>query len=246
MSDTPLRNRVLVDITISAAADEVWAALRDAEKIAQWFGWDGPGAAAEIQTIFFDYAEADDGQRILRFKGVSDRFEVAEASRGATLKVVRTYPAGENWEDVFEEMTEGWVTFVQQLKLALEGHRGQRRRVLHLFGTALEPAARPRKGLGIDVGARIPGDLIVLASPSGDLAGSLFHRTNHQVGVRIPTWGDGLLVVTDKPGSQTGGGGGSAILTTYGLDDAAFTKIEREWRSWWERRFHSAATEACQ
>ena len=38
--ETPATPRVVVDVTIAALIDEVWQALRDPARLAQWFGWD--------------------------------------------------------------------------------------------------------------------------------------------------------------------------------------------------------------
>lgn len=40
---TRTTDHVLVEVTVPARADVVWAALRDPRKIEQWFGWDADG-----------------------------------------------------------------------------------------------------------------------------------------------------------------------------------------------------------
>ena len=39
----PMEDHVLVEVTVPAPADAVWAALRDPAKIKDWFGWETDG-----------------------------------------------------------------------------------------------------------------------------------------------------------------------------------------------------------
>ena len=66
-ADKPMEDHVLVEVTVPAPADAVWAALRDPEKIKDWFGWDTDGLKDEIDFIFVTHAEADDARRVVTF-----------------------------------------------------------------------------------------------------------------------------------------------------------------------------------
>ena len=66
---------------------------------------------------------------------------------------------------------EGWITFMQQLRFALERHPGEERRTIHRSGS--------------------PGH-------AADLAGDVWFRSDSQLGVTVRDWNDGLLVVTDR------------------------------------------------
>ena len=83
----PMEDHVLVEVTVPAPADTVWAALRDPQQIKQWFGWDADGLADEIDFIFVTHAEADEARRTVTFVGIPDRYEV-EAT-GETTSLVR-------------------------------------------------------------------------------------------------------------------------------------------------------------
>ncbi|TRO96900.1 hypothetical protein FKB34_02750 [Glycocaulis profundi] len=229
---TRARDRVLVELTISAPYETVWRSLRDPERIADWFGWDADTLADEIDFIFIKHAQASEADGVIRFEGVNDRFELERRGDGVVLRVVRTLPADDGWDDVFEEMTEGWIAFVQQLRVALEAHPGGRRRTIHLSGTAQEPGLVPSAALGLPRPAQArPGATVVAGGSPGSVSGEVWHATSHQVGVTVREWGDGLLVVLDKPD------GGSLTLTTYGLDDAAFDAMQTRWKDWWQTRF---------
>lgn len=60
-NDTPQ-----LSLTINAAIDEAWRAIRDREMLMQWHGWDTPGSEEEINTIYFTDAKeevSDSGKR---------------------------------------------------------------------------------------------------------------------------------------------------------------------------------------
>ena len=131
-ADQPTVDRILVETTIAAPAAEVWDALRDRDKLLQWFGWDAPSLAEEVDYIFFQYTRPDEAAGILWFEGVPDRFEVEPTgAETCILRVVRAAPAGSSWDGVYEDMVEGWISFVQQLRLAIEQHAIAPRRNHH-------------------------------------------------------------------------------------------------------------------
>jgi hypothetical protein len=150
MTDTASKiDRVLVEVTIAASAETVWNALRDSDQIRRWFGWDAATLADEITYIFVDHAEADDAARTLVFKGVDDRFEVVTRNGRTVLRVIRSVAADAGWDDVYEDMTEGWISFVEQLRLYLDHHAGAERRTLYFSGAAGEGGAPPSRALGL-------------------------------------------------------------------------------------------------
>jgi hypothetical protein len=240
------QDRVLVELTIAAPADTVWQALREPARIATWFGWDADTLPAEIDEIFLQYARASDAERVLRFDGMDDRIEVLPGPQGTLLRLVRAAPAGDDWDDVYEDMTEGWISFFHQLRLALERHPTDRRRTLYFSGAARQPGLAPTAALGLPSPreAQAQGALVASTAPAAP-AMQAWHRSSHQLGLLVPEWGQGLLVVLDKPASATFAGGGSITLTTYGLDEARFTALESAWQGWWAERFAPSGTASC-
>ena len=175
------------------------------------------------------------------WEGAADRFELAPIDGGTTLRVVRTAPAlAPDWPEGFDEIVEGWITFVEQLRLLLERHAGATRRTIYLSGKAPERHRQPSSALGID-GRRdaANGSGYTAELPTGDrLTGIVWHRSRHQIGLAVDDWGGGLLVVTDRPKSDSAPhGGGAALLTTFGLADAGLAELEGRWRKWWEGRY---------
>lgn len=235
-------DHVLVEVTVPAPADAVWAALRDPQKIRQWFGWDADTLKDEIDFIFVTHAEADEALRVVTFVGVSDRYEV-EATGDATslVRVVRSAPAGE-WSDVFDGMIEGWISFTHQLAFAFARHPGETRRTLFFSGPPREDGLG-RMELGLDA-APAPGEPYAMPlGPDADGAGQVWFVARHQIGVTVDAWGDGLLVVLDSPPKEDKRPRGSTMLTltTYGLSDAAFADLEDRWQVWWSEHFETVA-----
>lgn len=236
---TPQTERAIVDITIAAAPDAVWRALREPEQIGNWFGWETDALGEEITFIFIDHAEADDAAGVIAFgewEGSQDRIVIDPAPGGTRLRLLRTGPLPAGGADGFDEVVEGWRSFFAQLHFGLERHAARRRRTLYLSGYAETPQGRigPALGLPALVGDR-PGTPFGALLAMGDrVDGALWHVSPHQVGVQISAFGPGLLVAMDRP--ATGDhkhGGASVILTTYGLDPAQFDALARRWGDWW-------------
>lgn len=232
-------SRALIEVTIAAPADEVWRSLRDRERIAQWFGWDYESLEDEIDHIFFANAGSDDAARTIAF-GRGDRIEVEPRGAGCVLRIVRAAPtADHDWDDIFEDETQGWIAFLLQLRFAVERHAADRRRTLFLSGA---PRAGSRllaaRALGLPA-TGAPGTAYAITAATGDaLAGQVWHRGRHQLAVTVDAAGDGLLVAMDRaPDAKHPHGHSQVILTTYGLSDAAFADLAARWRTWWGAHF---------
>ena len=243
MSDAeqPMEDRVLVEVTVPAPYAQVWAAMRDREALANWFGWDADSLADEIEFIFFTHAVADEATGVIDFTGVPDRYEIVADGDRTIVRVVRSAPAaGEDWQGVFDGMIEGWIAFTWQLAFALERHPGEQRRTVFLSG---RPRADQLGRLAAGLSATpAPGE--TWAGPIGPeaSAGRVWYLTRHQTGVTVDDWGDGLLVVADEPPSEKSPRGSTMLtLTTYGLSDTAFADLEARWKAWWDERFETVA-----
>lgn len=236
----PMEDHVLVEVTIPAPADAVWTALRDPQKIHQWFGWETDGLKDEIDFIFITHASADDEKRVVTFVGVNDRYEVEARGDASVVRVVRSAPAGD-WSDVFDGMIEGWISFTWQLAFAFARHPGQTRRTLFFSGPPREDRLA-RSLLGLD-GTPAPGERWSMPlGPDADAAGEVWFLARHQTGVTVDAWGDGLLVVVDQPPTQKHPRGTTMMtLTTYGLSEPALADLQSRWQGWWDARFETEA-----
>lgn len=239
-ADQPMEDHVLVEVTVPAPADAVWAALRDPQKISQWFGWETEGLKDEIDYIFLTHAAADDDRRVVTFVGINDRYEVEARGDTSIVRVVRSAPAGD-WTDVFDGMIEGWISFTWQLAFAFARHPGQTRRTLFFSGPPRENRLA-RSLLGLDA-APAPGERWSMPlGPDEAAAGEVWFLARHQTGVTVEAWGDGLLVVVDQPPTAKRPRGATMLtLTTYGLSEAALADLDMRWKGWWDQRFETAA-----
>ena len=245
MSETS--KQVLVDITIAAPIESVWAALRDPAQIEQWFGWDAPSLAEEIKYIFVDTATGDEARRVIQFdewegEGISETIELTALADGTRLRLVRAGGPPIDWTGVYEDISQGWINFFQQLRLALQLHPGENRRTVFLSGSSKAGVGEPSVELGL--GAGLVEDAIYEAQLStGDTAsGKVWYRTHFQTGLTVDQWGRGLLVVTDMGISpKRPHGGGSVLLTTYGLSDADFAALQSRWGEMWAARYPKPA-----
>lgn len=116
---------VIWEVVVAAPADAVWRALREPSEIRRWFGWEHDGLDEEIDAIFRQGAKADDAGRTLDM-GPGGAISLEDRGDATVVRVRRAAPGG------YDEINEGWLTFVQQLRFYLERHRGRRRRTVQI------------------------------------------------------------------------------------------------------------------
>jgi uncharacterized protein YndB with AHSA1/START domain len=116
---------VIVEVVIAAPVDTVWRALRDPAEIRNWFGWEYDGLEEEIRYIFVEHSTADDDAHVLD-GGPGGTIALEPQGEQTVLRVTRASPGG------YDEVDEGWITFIQQLRFYLERHPGRRRRTVHV------------------------------------------------------------------------------------------------------------------
>lgn len=196
----------VIEVAVAAPVDTVWEALRDKEKIRRWHGWDYDGLDAEVDHIYLTDV-VEDGRTLAL--GGGDRFSLTPSGSG-TLVTLDRAPRGGNPEldAYYDAITEGWTTFLQQLRFALERQPGAARRTLQFDGDFPDLAVAD---------ARYTADLV-----GEQVSGEVWFRSANQVGVTVDSWGEGLLVVVGEPSPMV-------VLSTYGLDEAAFADLETRW-----------------
>lgn len=226
-----------IEVTIAAPADAVWDALRDKEKIRHWHGWefteDG-GLDGEIDQIYFTEFTEDAPARRLEL-GDGDVFEVEPDGAGAKVTLTRA-PLGANpdWDAYYDDITEGWTTFLHQLRFALERQPGVRRTLFFSGHTTTSGPVADELGLAA-VGSPYQAKLV-----GEDVTGEVWFRSEHQLGVTVDSWGL-LIVAYTEPSEAKPEGSAMAVLSTYGLDDAAFEDLDARWRAWWTQRYPSSS-----
>jgi hypothetical protein len=217
MSDDDTRPRI--EVTVAAPVDVVWEALRDKDKIRHWHGWDYDGLDGEIDLVFFTETVEDASARTLRLHG-GDEFTLEPYGDGTRVTLTRA-PRGDNpdWDAYYGEITEGWITFLNQLRFAVERHPGDVRRTLSYVG-----------------GNKNAVRIVDVLPP--DVTGEVWFRSEHQLGITVDAWGGGLLIVSSvDPTAARPEGAAMAILSTYGLTDRQLADLDTRWRSWWTATF---------
>lgn len=242
---------VTIEVTVAAPVATVWPHLRDPELIGRWHGWDYSGLDEEIALIYGHGAREADEPYVLETKGGAapgsfehgDRFDLREQG-GATVVRITRGPKGvdADWDAVYDDITQGWVSFLAQLRFVVEQHGDVPRRTVFLASGPTAAGARELLGLR---DAEV-GEACVVAEPA--LAGTTWFRTEHQTGLAVDAYGPGLVVALDKPADEPAPGAAveasMVIVSTYGLGDVAFADVERTWQQWWQQHHDSPVDEA--
>jgi uncharacterized protein YndB with AHSA1/START domain len=205
VTDEPRLKPYAVEVSVLAGRDEVWEAVTQPPVLRQWFGWDYDGLDAEIRQIFVDEATLRAPERM----GWADG-SYLEVQGDDDTSVVRAVREGDRLADPdgYDAIEEGWRSFLVQLTFLLERRPKGRRRTLYLTG---ETTGRQ-----------------VLALVDGE-----WRRAGSRVAWIVDP--DGFLVVAagrvplDRPDAA----GMQIVVSTYGLDDAAFDSVRDEWSKRW-------------
>lgn len=230
-----------LSVLINADAEQLWRMLREPGRIAQWHGWEVEGLEEEIKQIY--YSNATEGSDHLRLElGTGDVFTLSPRADGTLLTLTRGEATGE-WASYDADITEGWWTFMQQLRFALERHPKTRRRTIYADGTSTAHSDL-WNALGIDVGwLPDPGQPYELTLNSGaTLKGKVWARSSNQLALTVESYaehGDGLLIlaqrnplagIREQPGAQI-------IASTYGLGAGALDAIGEQWDAFMEAHY---------
>jgi hypothetical protein len=230
---------LVLEVVIAAPIDIVWKTLRDPAAISQWFGWNTSSLAEEIEHIFVTHAAAEPGAHRLDLD--SEEFTLEARGDLTVVRVTRPGPASGSWDDIYDEIVEGWRTFVHQLRYALEHHPGEFRRTIYLSGrTRSEGAPRPPEALGLGTLAQAAaGAPFTIDAATGDrLSGRVWFRSAWQIGIVVDSFGPGLLVAMRRPATTASPfGGGMFVLTLYGFDEAAHAELTARWQAWFVGAF---------
>jgi len=225
-----------IEVTLPGTVDDVWPAFRDRSVVRQWFGWEYEGLDDEIRTIFVDGTVVEHDGRTLHVGGHRFTFEAQGAQ--TIVRVTRATPLsseGMDWDAYYDDVDEGWLTFLQQLRFAMTHHArapGEHaiapRHTVHLDGTTTSATTAPAAlGLGVE---GVPGTAYRATVAGEHLSGTVWFRSPHQLGLTVDAWGPGLLLLADAPNAA--GLTASATLTSYGpIDGDRAARWTGAWRA---------------
>lgn len=233
-----------LSVVINADAPQVWTMLREPSKVAQWHGWQAEDLDAEIKEIYFsgDVEESADHTSLTVHGG--DVFELHPVADGTRVSVTRAAVDHDSeWASWDEDITQGWLTFLQQLRFALERHPHGKRHTLFLHLTEGQGSAIEKLGLGDPPAAGEPYQLTL--GTGEEISGKVWFRTNHQVGLTVHSYaehGEGLLVVADHPAIKDvrPDGGSLVVVSTYDLGAAKVASVRSSWDSWRAENYPAA------
>ena len=235
---------VRIEITLPAPVEAVWEAFRDPEVTRRWFGWDYDGLDDEIRCIFVDETVASEADHTLHIGG--HLFALEDRGQQTVVRVTRAAPVDArvdtDWAAFYDDIEEGWISFLQQLRFVLARHPDETRRTVYRNGETLgEPPSAAVDLLGLRaVADAASGERYTATTTVGDvLTGEVWFRSDRQLGLTVDDWGDGLLLVARSPSVRPPYGAASVFLCTYGLDDAVLADLESRWSAWWDDHFKS-------
>jgi len=202
-----------VEVALRVAPSRAWRALTDVSEVAQWFGWDAPSLAEEIEYIFVDHATVDADRMRIDSPEIDQYIEVVPDGPNSLVRAVQ---AGEAPEDgLYDSMKSGWIAFFHQLKRYVEEHTNETRRTVFL------------KGVG-NAG-------FIVTAVQERLEGEVWFSDEHTLVIATPDFGPGLGVLNTTPVLGADERGESNFtLTTYGLSDREFDALAEEWLEWWQ------------
>lgn len=214
------KNTPQLSLIIKASIKAVWDALRQKQKLAQWFGWDYEGLGAEINDIYFtnvrEEGEGDPVRRSLTVNG-GDTFILIARGGGTELHLVRRPLDGTAEDNYYDTITEGWISFVEQLRFMLEYKPEDMRTTIVTHQQLDKDIILGQWGLpNPQEGQNFKGHL-----EGVEVSGSVRFRTPQQIGLLVDGWGPGLLIVQFSENMQ--------LLTTYELEDETFRKLAEKW-----------------
>lgn len=215
---------VIAEVEVDAPIDAVWRALREPAEIRRWHGWDTEDLDEEIEFIYLEHGEPDAARHTLDIPGVGARFSVRVHGNGVVVRITKPgVTPDDSWDEIYDEVDQGWVTFLHQLRFALERRPSEERRAVRIDVT--RPITLDDLGLG-DAARLQPGDRCRGLAPWGaPIEGEIWFRTRHQLGLALGSGADGLVVLHDEPDR----GVTFAIVTTYPASGSSASTTD-DWR----------------
>lgn len=221
-ADAPVPEADPLSVHINADARQVWLMLREPRLLRQWHGWDAETLDAEIRSIYFAQSVVEGPDHTFLTVDGGDTFRIEPARDGVQVTIERV-------EAVPDEITEGWITFLQQLRFALERHPSGTRRTAFFSGEPVDGASIIEKLNAEQL--QKPGDSYSLSLPNGqELTGSVWFRSENQLGLTVSQYadhGEGLLIVADAPSLEHRSS--LAVVSTY---DLGAHSLHSAWESW--------------
>lgn len=238
-------------IAIAAPADVVWRALTEAAELERWFPLVArvePGVGGRIHMSWqnefageLEILEWRPGELLTTGSSGPEAEPAAsqqttelhlreEDGRTVVRVVASGIPAGAEWDEWYEGTRRGWRFELRSLKVYLERHPGEDRRVIYLRRRVDLPAAEAMARLASAEGwgPTLPGTPFV-------------EEPGAQYAAVVAEPPDSLLRLSVEPSLEPGFRDATAWLSAWGAD-AHLDDLAVEWRQRLERLFPEGKT----
>lgn len=250
------RRSIELEIEVPGTPEEVWRAIATGPGISSWYvphvveereGGDalasfGPGPEMQApgrvaawdppRRIVFDGGEGADGMA----------FEwLVEAKDGGTcvVRLVNSgFLVGEEWDDYYDGMTEGWGIFLANLRLHLERFPGQSATASLPMATWTGPRDRAWErltgALGVDAQPAVGDRLHITAADAPTLGGEVAAVAAHRITLIVDEPAPGTAFIA----AEGRGDDVEVSIWTYLYGDAGTEAAGRDeplWRDWLAR-----------
>lgn len=250
------RRSIELEVEVRGSPEEVWRAIATGPGISSWYvphtvdereggvatASFGPGPEMQIEGRVVAW---EPPHRVLFDGGGGEglAFEwLVEARDGGTcvVRLVNTgFGSGEDWDAQYDDMAEGWLLFLCNLRLHLEHFPGQTATAVLPTATWAGPRdttwARLTDALGISAAPAVGERIEVNAPDAPTLAGTVADAAPWRLALLLdqPSPGTAFLAV-ERHGEQVGV---SVWSYLYGTDGAAAAeRDEPRWRRWLTER----------
>ena len=243
-------------VGVPGSPEEVWTAIATGPGISSWYvphtveereggtatASFGPGPEMQVkgriaaweppQRIVFDGGEGVEG---MAFEWTVE----AQAGGACIVRLVNSgFGSGEEWDALYEDMTEGWQLFLLNLRLHMQHFRGGSATAslptAAWSGTREEAWISLTDALGISK-APAAGDRIDVAAPDAPaLAGTVADVAQHRVTLLLDQPSPGTAFI----GVHTQGGAATVAIWSYLYGDQGAAAAERDeplWREWFSQ-----------
>ena len=253
---TDERRSIELQVVVPGTPEEVWNAIATGPGISSWYvphqveereggraeASFGPGPEMQVpgrvaawdppNRVVFDGGSADDGMA----------FEWLVEAQGGGTCVVRLvnsgFGSGDEWDDQYDAMTEGWKVFLLNLRLHLEHFAGRQATALIPFATWSGDAGEAWKRLTSAISApadAAEGDRVELtAADDLRIAGVVQQVTRNGYALLLDHPADGTgFIQAEQIGDQVSV---SVWSYLYGDDrDSIAKRDEPRWAAWLEQ-----------
>ncbi len=245
-------HRLEKTVEIAASIEEVWEALTDGRKLCNWFPLEARVKPGQNGSIFVSWGPDCEGEaeiaawepgKKIAWQERTALVEFTLEARGSKtlVRLVQSgFFTGADWENEWFDSTDyGWEFMLLSLRVWLELHRGEERKVAWPrlpVSVSREQAYRRLLGKGglfrEDAAAiLLPGKKFALTSGGGEMISGQVELVKEPRGVclRVSEWNNALFWVTIE-----GAGGkfdAQVWISTFGLPQSRVEELRQEWDS---------------